>query len=426
MTDKVFVGKNWYRSDSEIPERATDDSVARRELAQYPVPPNSLLWKYVGDLRVQSALGLRTAVIENMYPQLGQGVSDHSVLFSGKGTFLERVRRSAKPIQSVIYREPDAARKSALQVRNFHKSIKGDMPDGRKYHAINAETYYWAHVTFFEAIYRASELGVLRKRLTRAEREQIFEESKEWYSMYGVDDSAQPQTYAEFEKYLDHVVHHELVANGMSETSVRLSERSFSNPKIVKDLSNVEGMKPWVARYVVRPLIPVAGWYARITTLGSMGPHLRQLGNAQWSAKDDRQYRLLCRVLHLVTVITDRVVPYRFYYTPEAVEGFTREGLHPKDVTLESARSALAKARAERASAVVESNSEPSAITVASADPALLDGTHSCVKCDRSLAECSDCGGSGAVDGAACDVCAGAGAGCPVHHAAWRADARVG
>ncbi|MFW0789844.1 oxygenase MpaB family protein [Gordonia sp. CPCC 205333] len=424
MTEKVFVGKNWYRTDSEIPERETDDSVARRHLAQYPVPPDSLLWKYVGDLRVQSALGLRTAVIENMYPQLGQGVSDHSVLFSGKGTFLERVRRSAKPIQSVIYREPDAARKSALQVRNFHKSIKGDMPDGRKYHAINAETYYWAHVTFFEAIYRASELGVLRKPLTRDEREQIFEESKEWYSMYGVDDSAQPQTYAEFEEYLDHVLHHELVANGMSETSVRLSERSFGNPKVVNDISNVEGMNPLVARYIIRPLIPVAGWYARLTTLGSMGPHLRELGNAQWSAKDERQYRWLCRFLHATTVLTDVVVPFRFYYTPEAVAGFAREGLQPRDITLESARRALAKARAERTSAVVESDPEPPAVTAA--DPSLLDGTHSCAKCDRLLAECADCLGNGTVDGAACDICAGSGAGCPVHHAMWRAGVQVG
>lgn len=348
LIEAQTIGKNWYAAGSRIADRSSDDSLSPKDRKQSPVPPNSLVWKYFGDLRIQISLGLRTAVIENMHPQLGQGVSDHSVLFSGQGNFLERARRSSKPIQSVVYGSPEEAKKVAVQVRNFHKSVKGDMPNGRQYHAINAETYYWAHVTFFEAIYRASDQGSMAKTLTRAEKEQIFEESKEWFSLYGVDDSAQPATFDDYERYFDDVVNNQLVANGMSETSTKLAARTFSNRKVTRDIGQIQGVSPWVAEHVVGPLLPLLGSYVRLTTLGSMGPRLRKLGNAQWSDRDERNYRRICTTIRFLTRLTDRLVPYRFYYTPEAAAGFRRAGIHPRDITLESARAALAEHRAAR------------------------------------------------------------------------------
>jgi len=39
------------------------------------------------------------------------------------------------------------------------------------------------------------------KRLTQAEKEQIYLESKTWYRRYGVSDRPMPANYAEFERY---------------------------------------------------------------------------------------------------------------------------------------------------------------------------------------------------------------------------------
>ena len=42
------------------------------------------------------------------------------------------------------------------RVRDFHQDIKGDMPaeDGvsRRYHALDPDTYFWAHATFVEQV----------------------------------------------------------------------------------------------------------------------------------------------------------------------------------------------------------------------------------------------------------------------------------
>jgi len=184
---------------------------------------------------------------------------------------------------------------------------------------------------------------------------QIFEESKEWFSLYGVNDSAQPATYDEFERYLADVLDHQLVANKMSEISTDLAARAFGNRKITKDIGRIQGVHPMVARCLIGPFLPLVGAYVRLTTLGSMGPHLRDIGNAQWSVRDERHYRRICAGVRLLTRLTERFVPYRFYYSPEAVAGFARTGIDPRDITLTGARAALARHRAARAGEVTAS-----------------------------------------------------------------------
>ena len=92
-----------------------------------------------------------------------------------------------------MYGSDDA--NTGTQVRDFHREIKGDMPDGSRYHALDPETYYWAHATFVEQVLYFADTFV--KRLTDAEKEQIYLESKTWYRRYGVSDRPMPATYAE-------------------------------------------------------------------------------------------------------------------------------------------------------------------------------------------------------------------------------------
>ncbi|MGV0625110.1 oxygenase MpaB family protein, partial [Mycolicibacter minnesotensis] len=259
------VGKNVYYDGARVAHRPGDDSLRPADRKQHVVPPNSLIWKYLGDPLLLLATGQRAAIIENLWPQLGQGVSDHSLIVSGhNGGFdkiIQRGRSTAKTIPMVVYSTPDEAVKYGVQVRNFHKSIKGDMPNGRTYHAINAETYYWAHVTFFEMLYRASDLGLLERPLTRAEREQIFEESKEWFSLYGVDDRAQPNTYEEFEAYLRDVFDNQLVNTKLAQYTVGFAYKTLPISAFPSKL-----------RPFVRPFLPSLQVPLRWITVGVLEP----------------------------------------------------------------------------------------------------------------------------------------------------------
>ena len=84
-------------------------------------------------------------------------------------------------------------------MRDFHKTIKGTISDGSRYHALNPELFYWAHATFVDQVIYTTDTFI--RRLSREEKEQIFNEGKVWYSLYGVSDRGQPQTYDEFVAY---------------------------------------------------------------------------------------------------------------------------------------------------------------------------------------------------------------------------------
>src|SRR6478736_2906216 len=189
MTESAYPAGAWAPSlRGECPQahtsRQTDDAL--------PLGPQSLVWRYFGDNRMY-LIGPRPAVLQNMLAELGQGVLDHSVFFSDTAA---RIKRSMPPIFMTVYGSDHDNR--GTQVRDFHKDIKGDMPSeyGKtdRYHALDPETYFWAHATFVEQVLYFADTFV--KRLSEAEKEQLYRESKTWYRRYGVSDRPMPADYA--------------------------------------------------------------------------------------------------------------------------------------------------------------------------------------------------------------------------------------
>ena len=77
----------------------TVSSTTRRTNRADPLGPDSLTWKYFGDLRT-GMLGVWIGALQNMYPELGAGVEEHSILLREP---LQRVARSVYPIMGVVY-----------------------------------------------------------------------------------------------------------------------------------------------------------------------------------------------------------------------------------------------------------------------------------------------------------------------------------
>src|SRR5690242_16783127 len=163
-----------------------------------PLGPDSLVWRWFADNRM-ALLGPRAAVLQNMLPSLGQGVQDHSVWFAET---LARLQRSIPPIFGTVFGTD--ADNAGIEVRDFHRDIKGTLPDGERYSALNPDTYYWAHATFVEHLITAADTFI--RRLSEEEKEQIFRESITWFARYGVSATGTPQTYAEFREYWDHAL----------------------------------------------------------------------------------------------------------------------------------------------------------------------------------------------------------------------------
>ena len=124
-----------------------------------PLGPQSLVWRYFGDNRMY-LIGPRPAVLQNMLAELGQGVLDHSVFFDDTAA---RVKRSLPPIFMTVY--GSRRRQPRPQVRDFHTDIKGTCRTASRYHALDPETYFWAHATFVDQVLYFADTFV--KRLSR-------------------------------------------------------------------------------------------------------------------------------------------------------------------------------------------------------------------------------------------------------------------
>ena len=202
-------------------------TTAQREPASsaeaLPLGPDSLTWRYFGDNRM-ALLGPRAAVLQNMLPALGQGVEDHSVWFAET---LARLQRSIPPIYNTVYgADPET---SGHEVRDFHKPIKGKLPDGSPYSALNPDTYYWAHACFVEHLITATDTFI--RRLSDEEKEQIFRESITWFERYGVSSRGTPQTYAEFVDYFEHALEERLVAHRTASYGVGYATKGWPRPQ---------------------------------------------------------------------------------------------------------------------------------------------------------------------------------------------------
>jgi uncharacterized protein (DUF2236 family) len=273
-----------------------------------PLGPQSLVWRYFGDNRM-FLIGPRPAVLQNMLAELGQGVLDHSVFFTDTAA---RVKRSLPPIFKTVYGSDDD--NPGQQVRDFHLQIKGDMPgpDGPvgRYHALDPDTYFWAHATFVEQVLYFADTFV--KRLTDAEKEQIYLESKTWYRRYGVSDRPLPADYAAFERYWDYMLEKVIVDHQTARYGVGYVTKGFPCPK---------GVPPRVWRVVALVFNPVAAFL----TTGGMPTRARTLLELPWSDRQERRYQRFAALWRSrpMNRVWDRL-PMRWRYNTFARAGYAR------------------------------------------------------------------------------------------------------
>jgi uncharacterized protein (DUF2236 family) len=279
------------------------DSIASTS-ARAPLGPDSLTWRFFGDHRM-ALLGPRAAVLQNMLPALGQGVEDHSVWFAET---LARLERSIPPIYNTVYgAQPDA---SGHEVRDFHRSIKGRLPDGSPYSALNPETYYWAHACFVEHLITATDTFI--RRQSRAEKEQIFAESITWFERYGVSSRGTPQTYAEFEAYFQSALDERLIAHRTASYGVGYAVKGWPRPKRIP--------RPvwWLVRW---PLNAVSA----SITIGGMPPRGREILGLPWDEKRERRWQRFAATCRALAPVYDRL-PARWRMHSIPLRAFKRQG----------------------------------------------------------------------------------------------------
>ncbi|MCG5431270.1 oxygenase MpaB family protein [Mycobacterium sp. MYCO198283] len=277
-----------------------------------PLGPDSLTWKLFGDWR-GLLQGPWAGSMQNMHPQLGAAVEQHSIFFMER---IPRLLRSLYPIGGVVF-DGDRAPQTGAEVRDYHIGIKGVDDRGRRYSALNPDVFYWAHATFFMGtILTAERFG---SRLTEAQKRQLFDEHITWYRMYGMSMRPVPKSWEEFCEYWDHMCRNVL-----------------ENTWAAREVLNLATMpKPpslhWLPDALWRAQLRVLGPFAVWVTVGLYDPPVRELMGYSWSRRDERLHRLFGRLVALVW----KLVPFRRRYHPRARAAWDKAaGRIPADAPL--------------------------------------------------------------------------------------------
>ncbi len=269
--------------------------------------PESLLWRYAGDTRI-AFVGGTIGLLQLMHPAIGAGVLEHSDFFRDP---MDRVVRSLPAILGAVYDGPEAG-ETGRWVRDQHTAIAGVDAQGRRYHALHPETYWWAHATFqFMAEQVVDRFD--DHRLSDAEREQLYQEGLTWYRRYGVSDRAVPPTRGAFQHEWDRVCREVLEMNEAVEFVLRLLDQPV-RLDLPAPLTPLNGV---VRRGPLPRLLSVP---ARISAIGGLPPVVRQRFDIPWSWADQRQLD----ALELAVRKAWRFVPFSVRWQPRAQAGWKR------------------------------------------------------------------------------------------------------
>jgi uncharacterized protein (DUF2236 family) len=283
-----------------------------------PLGPDSLTWKYFGDLRT-GMMGVWIGAIQNMYPELGAGVEEHSILLREP---LQRVARSVYPIMGVVY-DGGRASQTGEQIKQFHHTIKGVDASGRRYHALNPETFYWAHATFFMLVIKVAEYFC--GGLTEAEKRQLFTEHVQWYRMYGMSMRPVPESWDDFLEYWQRVCRDELEIN---QATLDIFQIRIPKPKFVL-------MPTPLWDQLFKPLVAGQRWIAA----GLFEPSVREKAGMRWTPSDEVVLRLFGKLVELAFL----AVPDEIRLHPRALAAYRRaDGRNSDDAPLVQAPSFMA------------------------------------------------------------------------------------
>jgi len=247
-----------------------------------PLGPGSLLWSIAGDPR-SLLTGSAAGIMQLMLPGLGAGVTEHSNFFDDP---YDRIFRSIPYIWGSIFSEGDNANGRGRQIRDFHPQIKGTDDQGRRYHALDPDTFWWAHATFTWEFFRAHEL-YFPGRLDRSHQEQLYAETVTWYRRYGVSDRVVPATLEDFWARFDDICAHELertpAVSWVLDPSTNPGTGPGPGPSLPGPLSILNGLAATAGAEVMRLMV-----------VGSMPDMVRRRFDLSWSNLDRVRYVGVC------------------------------------------------------------------------------------------------------------------------------------
>jgi uncharacterized protein (DUF2236 family) len=221
--------------------------------------------------------GTSAGLLQLMYPHLGRGVVEHSAFFSDP---FGRIYRSIPQIWATLL-TPDTSR--GRRIRDLHRGISGVDEHGSRYHALDPETFWWAHATFTRLMFQSVEL-FHTIHLTADQQESLYQETVAWYAGYGVSMRPVPADYRAFMDRFDQICGEQLQLTAAAARAVAMAQAGDIHV-------------PGIPSRLIRPMRPVLGPLGRTLAFGCLPAVVRQRFEIPWGRSDQLRFRIMCEGL---------------------------------------------------------------------------------------------------------------------------------
>ena len=253
---------------------------------QWPLlTPNqqTITWRRAGDARVILAAGY-ALLLQVSYPTVGAGVSEHSRFRSDPWG---RLMRTLDYACTMVYGGPAAAGEMGARIRGFHREIKGTMPGGGRYHALEPDAYAWVHATLATSIVLAHER--FGRPFSDEQREELWAQWRALGRLLGIRDGDLPEGWSAFQAYV-------------GGTIAQTLEHTAAVDEVLQALARPA--PPELARgyRVAWPLARAQlSHVIGLTTLGLLPPLLRERFDVRWTRAQQLELRFVSRALRAAT-----------------------------------------------------------------------------------------------------------------------------
>jgi len=245
------------------------------EYAALTPTPGTPVWRAFSDARMLATAGYVT-LLQVTYPTVGHGVHRYSSFTKDPWG---RLLRTLDYVHGTIYGGPELAGEIGRRVRGMHKTIRGTLPDGSRYTAMEPEAFAWVHATLAGGIVEGHRL--FAREMSPVEKQAFWTQWLGVGRLIGVRERDLPADWAGFEAYFARVVEEELAwTPGVPEVLDTL--RHAATP-------NVPGLPDSVWRVIRVPL----AWQLNLTTIGMLPPTLRERLGLPFSRRDELTFGAL-------------------------------------------------------------------------------------------------------------------------------------
>ncbi len=273
----------------------TPEPHSSHEQPLIPLRPDSLSWRYAGDLRAALLLP-RAALLEAMHPVVGAGLRDYSNFMAdpwGRGT---RTRESM--ITSVYGGQ--AAIVETARLRRLHRKFNGTDAQGRRYSALDPEAYTWVWATVYQAV--ADSRLYFGRPLSADAQQRLYAEWRQSGRMLGVGEQHMPPDLPALDRFCRWIL-------------VERLEKTPYSRDLVRFLRGGRTMPPppgWFLPEVAwTPGRRTIGRLLSTVTLGNLPPEARETLGVRWTRRDERR---LERITRLVRATVSRLPgPQRYH-----------------------------------------------------------------------------------------------------------------